>query len=316
MEQQEMNFFDLCVSIGRAIGNGCVALGRLFARMVQLTFRYWWLVLTLVIISLAATFYGTREENLSYRMYAVALLNGPSIQQFEQSFASLESSRRLPEEAAITPYLKNKIVNHFTTYRVIDCLDDGTADYIDFKRKSSPTDTVRVQMQDRICLQFRMKVRDMGQLPQIEQALQEFFNSNPAMQQSYQAYMKDFIREVEFDREQAIKLDSLTSHYYQLHSYNDPTATIQSGVTFIGERKIYFFLDEIYKQHSRLQRSDYRLQLATAPVVLENHFAAFEQPNNGRVKCMVLCFFLSWIISCLIAFWIEKRQEFSAWIKK
>lgn len=311
-----MSFFDLCVTIGRAIGRGCVALGRLCGRMIQLSCRYWWVVLTCVVLTLVATLYATREQNLKYDMYAVALLNGPSIQQFEQTFASLQSNQRLPEDAAITTFVRNRVVSHFKTYRVIDCLDDGTADYIDFKKKTSPTDTVRIQMQDRLCLQFRIKVRDMKQLPEIEQALLDFFNSNPAMQQSYQAYMSDFSREVAFDRSQAEKLDSLTSHYYfQSQSFSDPTATIQSGVTFIGERKIYFFLDEIYKQHLHLKLAEYRLQLATAPVVLENHFAAFETPINGRIKCLVVFLLLSWIISCVIAALIDKRKEVSAWIK-
>lgn len=316
-KQEEINFVDICASLGRALGRAGKALGNLLGKMVRLSCRYWWIVCTIVVLTLAATIYGTSQSNLIYRMYAVALLNGPSIQQFEQTFASLQSNQRLPENAAISSFLQDKVVSGFTTYRVVDCLGDGTADYIDFKKKSSPTDTVRIQMKDRICLQFRIKVRDMEKMPEIEAALLEFFNSNEAMQRSYKAYMKDFTKEVEFDREQAQRLDSLTAHYYfQSQSFNDPNATIQSGVTFIGERKIHFFLDQIYKQHAHLQRADYRLQLATAPVVLENHFAADKKPINGRLKCLVLFFLLSWSFGCLIAAMLDNRKKISAWLGK
>ena len=44
----DMNFFDLCAACGRAIGRGCAACWRMIERMLRLTYRYWWLVLTLV----------------------------------------------------------------------------------------------------------------------------------------------------------------------------------------------------------------------------------------------------------------------------
>ena len=156
-----MNFFDLCVAIGRAIGRACAACWRVVERMVRLTYRYWYIVVTLVVLAVAAAIYNSRNENLTYKMNAVAMLNGPSIQQFEQAYAPLLSTRMLPEEAAITPYIKGHVVTHFATFRVIDCLNDGIPDYIDFKQKSQPLDTVKVQMQDRLCLQFCIKVKNL-----------------------------------------------------------------------------------------------------------------------------------------------------------
>ena len=106
--EKDMTFIDLCVACGRAVTDGCKAVGRLLARMVRLTYRYWWVVITCVVLALAAALYYTRSENLTYKLNAVALLNGPSIQQFEQAYAPLCSGRLLPEDAAITPLVKEK----------------------------------------------------------------------------------------------------------------------------------------------------------------------------------------------------------------
>lgn len=296
----EMTFFDFCAAGCRAIGRGFAAFGRMLARMVQLTYRYWWVVLTLMLLALAAALYYTRKGNKTYKVYAVALLNGPTIQQFEQSCAPLRMRpRRL-----------------FTTYRVIDSKHDETADFIDFKCRVKSTDTLNVLMQDRLCLQFRIKEREMHLLPQMETEVLDFLNEDEAMQVSYRTYLANLREEVNFNHRQAQKLDSLTScYYFQPSSNAQPLNYHGNGVNFYGDRRIHLFLDEIYEQHAHMQRVDYRLQLATAPVVLENHFAVCPKPVNGRRLCVCLFLLLGWIGGCVIAELIDKRKALSAWLK-
>lgn len=315
--EKDMTFIDLCVACGRVIANGCKAFGRLLARMVRLTYRYWWVVITCVVLALAAALYCTRSENLTYKLNAEALLNGPSIQQFEQVYAPLRSGRLLPEDAAITPFVHGKTAKGFTTYRVIDCLHDGNADYIDFKRKSKPYDTLNVQMNDRLCLQFRLKARDLDYLPQIEKGILEYLNGNKPMQQSYASYLSNLREEVRFNHAQALKLDSLTSAYYFYNvSSAQPMNYSGNGVNFYGDRKIRLFLEEIYEQQKHMQQGDYRLQLATAPVVLENHFTAAPKPVNGRLKFGLLFLILGWAFGCLTAEIIDQWKVIASWLRQ
>ena len=315
--EREMNFFDLCAACGRAIGRGCKACWQLFLNMLLLTYRYWWIVLTIVALAIAAALYYTRRDNITYKVNAVALLNGPTIQQFEQTYSMLGSGQMLPAETPMGAFVHQHIATSFTSYRVIDCLDDGVADFIDFKRKSSPTDTVKVQMQDRLCLQFRIKYKNMALVPEIEHALLEMLNANPAMQQSYASYIMNLRDEVIFNHTQAQKLDSLTSAYYfYMASSASPMNYSGNGVNFYGDRRIRLFLNEIYKQHEHMQMVDYRMQLATAPVVLENHFSVESKPVNGRKKCLVLFFLLGWVGGCVLAEIIDKRKSICAWLKQ
>ena len=315
---REMNFWDLCVACWNALGRLCSACWCVIAHMLRLTYRYWYIVITLIILALAGGYYISRYENTTFRVNAIALLNGPTIQQFEQVYAPMRSQQLLPPCAPIGPFLYDKDAFAFDTYRVIDALHDETADYIDFKKKSSPKDTTMVQMQDRLCLQFRIKVRDMGKLPQIEDALLATLNADPAMQGSYQTYLANLREEVAFNHRQAAKLDSLTSAYY----FNNPAISMadakahNSGVAFYGDRRIRLFLNEIYEQQAHMQRMDYRLQLATAPVVLENHFAVDPKPVHSRRQIMVCFFLLAWIGGCLIAEFIEKRKTIYEWLKQ
>lgn len=312
-----MNFFDLCVACARAIGRGCVALWQLFAHMLRLTYRYWWLVLTLVFVTVAGALYYTRQENTIYKVNAVALLNGPSIQQFEQAYMPLRTGILQDPNQPMGQYLTAREATHFTTFRVVDCFHDGTADIVDFKRKSSPTDTLKVQMHDRLCLQFRIKARNLDKLPSIEQALLAYLNSDEAMQHSYAAYLPNLKNEVAFNHEQAQKLDSLTSAYYfNTPSTAQPVAYSGNGVNFYGDRRIHLFLKDIYSQHVHLQRSDYRLQLASAPVVLENHFSMDPKPVNGRSKCVVMWMLFAWVAACALAELTDRRKAVLAWFRQ
>ena len=314
--EREMNFFDLCVACGRAIGRGLAALWRLVTRMLRLTYRYWWLVITLVLLAAVAAFYYTRKDNQTFKMQAVAFLNGPSIQQFEQAFAPVRTGKMLPDDEPLKALLDDHRIRSFETYRVVDCMHDGVADFVDFKRKSSPTDTFEVQMNDRLCIEFRVKARNMDIVPEAEQALLAFLNSNEAMRQSFATYRKNLEEEVAFNHSQALKLDSLTSSYYfNAPSPARPMSYSGNGVNFYGDRQIKLFLKDIYAQQKHMQQSDYRLQLATAPVTLENHFSVNPKPVNGRLKILLAFLLISWIGSCLLAEIIDRRKDICAWLK-
>ena len=316
-EGREMNFFDLCVVCARAIGRGCEALWRLLAHMLRLSYRYWWLVLIVLVLAVTAAVYSTRKDNLTYKVNAIALLNGPTIQQFDQVFAPLKSEKMIPGEMAIAHYVADKHARGFETFRVIDCLHDNVPDYIDFKNRSTATDTTKVQMHDRLCIQFLLKSRDFILLPAIEEAVLDYLNADPVLQQAYKPYLANLQEEAAFNHRQAQKLDSLTScYYYQSASTTMPGVYSGNGVAFYGERKIKLFLEDIYKQHEHMQRVDHRLQLATAPVTLENHFAIDQKPVNGRSKKLALYLLLGWCGACLLAEIIDKRKAICAWLKQ
>ena len=157
----------------------------------------------------------------------------------------------------------------------------------------------------------------MGMLPEIEKAVLNFLNTNPALQKSYEAYLPNLRNEVTFNHTQALKLDSLTSQYYFHNNFEGKKmSNVGEGVAFVGDWRVRLFLDDIYEQQAHLQRGDYRMQLATAPVVLEMPFTAASAPTNARPKCLVLCFLVGWIMGCLLAEIIKKRKSILAWLKQ
>jgi len=313
-----MNFFDLCVACVRAIGRGCKAFGRLLAHMLRLTVRYWWIVLPTFGLALGLGYYNTRYENTTYKVNAVVLLNGPSIQQFEQAFAPLRTGLLMDEKDDITRYVHDGLASHFDTYRVVDAKDDGIADYVDFSRKSNAIDTVRVQMTDRLCLQFRTKSKFLTAIPDIEKTMMEWLNANEAMQASYEAYKANLENEAAFNHRQAENLDKMTERYCSEASLQRSSlkAEGRGEQVLTAESKVNLsFYKDIYDQQQHLQMVDYRNQLATAPVTLENHFSVDPKPLNSRRQQLPKYFLIGWILGCMIAELVYKRKAIYAWIK-
>lgn len=313
---REMNFWDLCVACGRAIGRAFMAVMRLLGKMVRLTFQFWWIVLPILGLSIGLGFHCTRYANTVYKVNAVAYLNGPTIQQFEQAYSPLRTTLLIPEGSMAANYVYGGVASHFDTYRVVDAKNDGTADYIDFDRKSTCTDTVRVQMNDRLCLQFRVKSGNLSAIPEVEKAILELLNANEAMQASFVAYRANLEEQTAFNHRQALKLDSLTSaFYFNTIAQKTSLKSEKREMLPVTESKINLFLDDIYDQQEKMQMDDYRLQLATAPVTLENHFAVDPKPLNSRRQMLPIYIILGWIVGCLLAEIVDQRKAIYAWLK-
>jgi len=277
-------------------------------------------VLPIIMLALAAAMYYTRKKNTINRANAVVMVNAGALSQFEQAFAPLRLEKSIPAEFPIKGFLKRHKAFRFETFHVIDSKHDGTADYIDFKNKIKATDTTNIIMQDRICIQFRIKDRDLDSLPAIEKALLDYLNANEALQQSYGIYLANLREAAAFNHTQALKLDSLTSHYYfRGHLGKNSFGQMQQGTVVMsdwgGDWRVRLFLDKIYEQQAHMQRTDYRLHLATAPVVLENHFTLDPKPVNSRKKFGVLFLLLGWIGGCVLAELIDRRKAILAWLK-
>ena len=318
--EKELNLLDVIVMAFRATGRALRACWAAFVHVVLMMIRYWWLFVLLIALGIAGGLYYTRFENRIYKANAVAMVNGASLQQFNQAFSRLYTSQLIPEDAPIRPFIKGRKIFHLQTFFVIDALNDGIADYTDFDRESSSTDTLRVRMKDRLAVQFRIKGRDLPQLREVEDAMLTYLNSNEALQQSYQGYLANLLEEGEFNHAQVQKLDSLTSYYY----FNERTVTptvpatqkATGNVNMYVDTSVKLFLDDIYKQQKHLQQTDYRIQLATAPVVLENHFYLDPIPVNSRMKTLLLAVLFAWLLSYICAEILRNRKAVSAWLKQ
>jgi len=317
--EKETNFIDLCVSIGKTLAKGCKALIRLIGKMLQLTYRYWWVVFTIMLLAAVASLYYTRPDNRIYKVNAIATINGPALQDVQKRYKSLSETRlddRIAQQKLQTVLSLSdeecRGLGRFKTYYVIDNLNDGTADEVDFHDKSSGDDTVHVRMHDRLALQFCTK--SPNSVPHIEKQIIKYLNEDPSFQSAYTEQKAHLMRQVEFEKTQIEKLDSLTSRFYQVGEMKQ--VEINHYDILLGRREVVLFLDEIEDFFDTKSRHDSRYTLCTAPVVLSSPFVVEVRPVNGPVKYLFFALLLGWLVGCCLAALIEKRKDITAFLRQ
>lgn len=317
-----MNFFDLCRVCYQGICRGVMACIQFIGALIRLTYRQWWVVLIVIAAALVYVNIYTRKGNRIYKVDAVAILNGPTVELTQEKIKRLSfpvapkiNAQQNMVELLGLPYAEVEHISHLQTFHVIDCLHDSVADYIDYDRKSSPLDTVCVQMPNRLCIQYRTKTPQ--NIAVIEEALLNYLNSDPAMQAAYRTKRLIMDREVEFAKRQVEKLDSLTSSFYfeQGTGMQAQGARSKEGIV-LGRREIKLFPGEVHGEFKRYQKLAYQQTFCTAPVVLEDHFIVHPTAVNGRSKMNIIGLFLGWLIGCLIAALVENRKAIISWLKQ
>lgn len=313
-----MNLWDVCKSIINGCANGIKLLWSLLAAMLRLTYRKWWLVLVFIIAGASAAMYYTRKSNLRYKVSAIVCLNGPTINEVQQRFEALNqnfsadviSSQNKGAMLGISPE-KAAALSRFRTFRIIDCMHNGTADYIDWKGRNSGTDTLNVRMEDRLALQFQTK--DPENLPEVAEAIITYMNNSQLLQASFSTYKEHAARQQLFDKQQIEKLDSLTTFFYR----NADAQQIQTPSVnmAMGKKQIVLFLKDIERFFRDKQVRDHRYILCTAPVSLQGEFIADAAPVNSRLKFILLLSLIGWLAGCLAAYLLEQRTAIVAFLR-
>jgi len=323
MEQKEMNFFDLCKACVKVMIDILTYAWQFFCRMLRLTWRMWYVVITLTLLGIAGGLYYSRPDNKMYEVTGIAYLNGPTLTGAKTRFEALNNAApdKLNPEQTLWTMLDiepgSLILTHFDAFFLQDGLHNGIADYVDWGRGASIKDTLNVRVSDMMA--FRFRIRRHLHVAQAEEKIMAYMNADSAFQEAYRLDLQNRLREYRFDQEQVEKLDSLTSVFYfeQGEAYDTPQLVAKKrGQVLVGERKITLFTDQITRFYQQKHLRDTRLAYCTAPVVLQNHFVMCPRPINRISYSMIIGCIIGWILGCIVGFLIERRKEVRAWLNQ
>lgn len=317
MEQsREMNLFDLCAAFGRAIGRGVKGMFVGIGKMIRLSFRQWWIVLPIVLLFVGLSLYFSREENRRYKVDAIVVINGANKDVVCNEYMALDKAfytfghqnlwtmLDIPAELAAGNY-------RFTTFDVIDYMDDNRSDIVDYRRKIPYTDTLAVHVPHMLALQFRTKYPN--NVPLIQEAILKYLNSREGILAPYEQFRANLEREAKFHHDQLEKLDSLTSAFYFAGNHAQITSSPWNLV--MGTREVELFLEDIQEEMEQLQQTDNRLAYSSAPVVLQTPFVVNPHAVNGPIRCTAIGLLLGWLFGLMVAALVEYRKEILQWLK-
>ena len=179
---KEVNLLDLIKMFNNWLKNVGKSILKLFNYLFKTSYKDKYSILVILIISIIIGQYYARPSNRQYYAEAMAYLFGPDAQTVKEITKQLENvnsrnkSTSLSTKLSLPDSITKNIVS-ITSYYVIDYLNDSTPDMVDFKNSHPLDDTLNVKMRNRIY--FRIITKNIDQIPQVQKALLNFFNSNP-----------------------------------------------------------------------------------------------------------------------------------------
>ncbi len=319
MESREMNLFDVCRAIVNAIGKSVVWLITRIGDLLRLSYRQWWIVLIVIALCVSAALYYSRPSNRIYKATAIASLNGVSNEMVRNTFKALgeENLAFEHQNKATLLNLPPEMVydlSYFNAFDVIDLLADSTVDMVDYYHRAPRTDTLCVHMPNMVALQFRTK--HPNRLPEIEDAILQYLNTQPYFQALFTTYRENLQREALFHRTQIEKLDSLTSAFYFSQNTN-PQMQLKAwdNGMILGRREIALFLEDIYAEMRVNEYVQSKLATCSAPVVLQSPFTLEARAVNGRLRMSAIAIAIGWILGLAVAAVVENRKRIVAWLQ-
>jgi hypothetical protein len=312
----EIDLLDLFSRIGRSIRQGFNALGRAFLYTLFFMLRKWlWLGLS-VLIGIAGSYglkYSTeRLYSSDITLRSNTIPNSDMIVHINKlhTFTQEKNLTELATSLSVDPG-KVRYIKDIKAYWVIDEGADGIPDYVDFRIKHNPRDTINVRMDDRFVV--RVKTSIPQELSSIRDGILSFVKKNEFFQgrnELRQSQANSLLERIDYDLQQ---LDSLQKVKY----FEESRRLLPSDggqMVFLQEHKTQLLHEEIYELIRKRQELEVLQTIYPDLITLLSDFTPPAKAENGalfygRVVIPVI-FFLAIVILLLIEF-RKKLSEIS-----
>ena len=314
---KELNLLDLL----RMFFNWLKRLGwsflRLLGNCLRLLCRNWAVTLVVLAASVAVGLYLGRTENRKYKAEAMAILNGSTSQTVMEVTRQLATSSPLSDFTKLSTKLglHDSIARNIAgieSFYVIDFLNDSTPDMVDFKWKHPLEDTLNVRMPNR--LYFRIKTKNVSQLPAFEQAFTDYFNRNERLVEEFNVKRNNLQGEIALLDSEIHRIDSMATITY-LHE-PQMQAQIKWNTLLVGEQERQLLYSDLLSLQKLKGKREAELASCTAPVVLPDGFMVSPRPVHGRIFYLVVCGMIGAFVAMLIELLIENRKCIAQYLFK
>jgi len=307
---KEINLLDLILIFFNWLKKLGLNILNVFGNTLRLLYRHKLINCFIFVVCIAVGFfYLGRSSNREYKAEAMAILNGSISQSVKDVSRQLENFSILSDFTTLSARLSlpdsiTKNVTEIKSFYVIDYLNDSTPDLIDFKNKHSLDDTLNIKMPNR--LYFRIKTKNVNQVPVFEEAFLNYFNTNERLVREFEVKRNFLSQEIRLINSEINRIDSLAGLSY----FKDNNSQIQftSNQLLVGEQRKQLFYRDFKFLHNEKIKKELEFANYIAPVVLPTGFIVDIRHETGRVKYTAICCLIGLAFSILLSLFLENRK--------
>jgi hypothetical protein len=283
VRDDEIDLLDLFRKMGRTISRLANALGRAFLVIIVFLLKRW-LPLTLsILLGIAASYVAKTtsdsfytsdlilRNNLVYNSDMIPYINRLHMYCLEQNSPALSNA------ISVTPQQVSNIID-ISAFWIIDQMNDGTPDYVDYRGNHDVYDTLNVRMQDRF--DVRVKIKVPQELSLIRNGIISFIERDSLFQQRSRLRTRqsqELIARLDYD---ILQLDSLQKikYFVETKSRQPPNG---GQMIFLQEQKTQLIYTDIHTLYSRKQAMEAEIDLFKGPVTVLSDFSSPAIRDNG-----------------------------------
>lgn len=306
---KEVNLLQLLSMFFKWVQKSTHTLASILGGLIKLAYRKKWLVIAVVLISVAGGMYLSRPSARVYKVGAMALLNGCDAQTVREVANQLENSNPLNPVTSIGSKLGlhdsvARNIIEFRSFFVVDFKRDSVADKVDFNANHPLTDTLNVLMRDRIY--FRYKTLNINQVSIVEEAVLNYFNNNKLLKSQFDAKRAGIENIIKVTDSEFHRIDSMTGIFY---FKENPGTLKMENTLLVGEQRKQIFYGELLDLTSRNTVAKTNLAMFVSPVDIPSGFIVNPVPLNNRMKYGIFSLFIGFVLGVLIAVVVENFEK-------
>lgn len=310
---KEVNLLDILIAVWNWAVKAVMFVISLIGKTLQLLFRHKILVIILMLAAFAISQYFARPSNRNYNVDAMAVLYGVQAKTVMQVGNQLSTSSPRFEMTSLAHKLGvsdsvSKKIGAVQFFNVIDYKTDSVPDKVDFDNKHSLSDTVNVRMRDYVYI--RLKMHGMDHAQEVGESVLNYLNNNEAIKAEYETWKKTLEQKIFVAYKEAKRIDSVANIKY--FEETKPNIRFDNNRLLIGNQQTQLFYGDMFYLHKNITESEGKLAEAKTPIVVPSGFIINPNATNGRVKKGVEGLIVGFVLSILLAFFLENYKK---WIK-
>ncbi len=316
-KEKEINLLQLISIFIQWLKNVILSVLNIIVYLLRLSFRKKFITISVVILTVCLGLYLSRPSARIYKAEAMAFLYGAGSHTVKDVSTQIENSLpsnklySLSTKLSLPDSIAKNIVS-FQSFYVISYYKNGVAEKVDLTNSHNINDTLNVKLENR--LYFQLQIKKINQLPKIQAAVLNYFNTNPVMISEFMSKRNEYINRIEICNVESKRIDSLAKISY--YKSIDQQLKFDNNKLLLGDQRKQLFYDDLIRLNDIKSNSELTLSTFKEPVVLSSGFVISSTPINSRFKYLIYSLVGGYLISLLIAGLFENLKKIMTFLNK
>lgn len=299
-DYQNMNLFDFIRLCCRGLAKFFVWIFNCFMSLIQLCFRYWYIMVICVVLGFFAARVWMKPRFTKY--YGTATMVFPAGMKpvvEEGLLVYLSQSNDFRRDVLGLPDSIQCAMRGFYTYNSVDAKSDSTIDYIDFKSKVDYEDTLNTIAADRLTLKIIM--RGQSDFSNYQYSLIRFYEFQEMYTEPAERARKRLNERIDYLNHEIERTDAYIDRQYA-------AGNSRSSVSITPELSMAAG-DDLYADDMAAllrERQFCEEQLCQIPKVVNFQtpfYISFMQPRDKYITCGIIAICFGIALSLIIKYW-------------